>query len=280
MTVTSGETLLDLRGLSKTYRAIGREPVVALDDVYLRVPRGEITCLVGESGSGKSTTIRCILGLERPDAGWIEYDGTRLDGGGHGLGRVRHREIQVVFQDPTASLNPRMTAGDLIAEGLIVHGLATTKAARAERVAELMTTVGLDPAAAGRRPRSFSGGQRQRIAIARALAVEPKLLICDEAVSALDVSVQAQILNLLMDMRDQLGLTVLFVAHDLAIVHQIASRVVVLRAGRVVEEGVCADVFADPQHEYTRALLDAVPVPEPALARARAAERRAGVTPT
>ncbi|HEX4189951.1 MAG TPA: ATP-binding cassette domain-containing protein [Marmoricola sp.] len=271
--------LLDVRGLSKTYRAIGRAPVTALDDVYFRVPRGEITGLVGESGSGKSTTIRCILGLEKADDGWISYDGSRLVSGGRGLGRARHREIQVVFQDPTSSLNPRMTAGELIGEGLVVHGLCGSKDERADRVAELMTLVGLDPAAADRRPRSFSGGQRQRIAIARALAVEPRLLICDEAVSALDVSVQAQILNLLLDMRERLGLSVLFVAHDLAIVHQIASEVVVLQGGRVVEAGPCAEVFADPQHPYTRELLAAVPVPDPAAARARARERRLRVLP-
>jgi peptide/nickel transport system ATP-binding protein/oligopeptide transport system ATP-binding protein len=270
--------LLDVRGLSKTYRSIGRAPVVALDDVYFRVQPGQITGLVGESGSGKSTTIRCILGLERPDQGWIEYDGNRLvsdtGGPGRGLGRARHREIQVVFQDPTSSLNPRMTAAELIEEGLIVHSLRSTRAARADRVAELMTMVGLDPAAAGRRPRGFSGGQRQRIAIARALAVEPRLLICDEAVSALDVSVQAQILNLLLDMRDQLDLSVLFVAHDLAIVNQIASEVVVLQHGRVVEAGPCEQVFADPQHEYTRELLAAVPIPDPVAARERARHRQ------
>jgi oligopeptide transport system ATP-binding protein len=271
----SGETLLEIRGLDKTYRSGGREPVVALDDVYLRVPKGEITCLVGESGSGKSTTVRCILGLERPDSGWMQYAGDTLDFGTRGLGRTHHRQIQVVFQDPTASLNPRMTIGDLIGEGLVVHGLTSTKAERVERVAELMTMVGLDPATAGRRPGSFSGGQRQRIAIARALAVEPELLICDEAVSALDVSVQAQILNLLLDMRDRLDLTVLFIAHDLAVVHQIATQVVVLQRGRVVEEGPCDQVFRDPQHEYTRALLDAVPIPEPARSRARASQRRA-----
>src|SRR4051794_4823718 len=163
--------LLDVRGLSKIYRSVGRQPVTALDDVYFQVGKGQVVGLVGESGSGKSTTIRCILGLERPDNGWIEYDGARLVSGGSGLGRARHQEIQVVFQDPTSSLNPRMTAADLIGEALIVHRLCASRRARESRVAELMTMVGLDPAAGGRRPRSFSGGQRQRIAIARALAV-------------------------------------------------------------------------------------------------------------
>ena len=276
----SGQPLLELRDLSKTYRGLGRPPVTALDGVSFAVPRGEITALVGESGSGKSTAIRCVLGLEKPDAGWIGYRGQRLSAGHGGLGRARHREIQVVFQDPTASLNPRMSAAALIGEGLIVHGLAPggpgrgKSATRAARVAELMRLVGLDPEAGRRRPREFSGGQRQRIAIARALAVEPELLICDEAVSALDVSVQAQILNLLLDMRDRLDLTVLFVAHDLAVVRQIASRVVVLAQGQVVEAGPTETVFARPGHDYTRALLAAVPVPDPSRARAKAAALR------
>ena len=273
--IASGQALLELHGVTRTYRARGRHPVTALDQVSFRVPRGRITALVGESGSGKSTAIRCLLGLEKPDSGCIEYKGQRLSSGTGGLGRARHREIQVVFQDPTASLNPRMSAADLIGEGLIVHGLAGTKAARAARVTALMRLVGLDPGAGGRRPRDFSGGQRQRIAIARALAVEPELLICDEAVSALDVSVQAQILNLLLDMRDQLGLTVLFVTHDLAIVYQIAAEVVVLRRGQVVEAGPTETVFARPGHPHTRELLAAVPVPDPSRARAKAARNRA-----
>jgi ABC-type oligopeptide transport system ATPase subunit len=266
-------TLLQVRGLRKTYHALGREPVVALDDLSLDVPSGEITGLVGESGSGKSTTIRCILGLDRPDAGHIDYDGISLLGATKEQRKRLHREIQVVFQDPTGSLNPRMTAGQLIGEGLRVHHLRTTKQAMRDRVAELMAMAGLDVRDIDRYPRSFSGGQRQRIAIARALAVEPRLLICDEAVSALDVSVQAQILNLLADMRARLGLTVLFVAHDLAVVRQIAVEVAIICAGRIVEEGTTAEVFEHPQHEYTRALLDAVPIPDPVRARARAAER-------
>jgi ABC-type glutathione transport system ATPase component len=270
--------LLELHGVSKTYHAHRRHPVTALRDVSFGVPRGQVTALVGESGSGKSTTLRLVLGLEKPDSGRIRYQGQQLTAGSgglgrRGLGRARHREIQVVFQDPTASLNPRMSAADLIGEGLIVHGLARGKAARAARVAELMRLVGLDPDSGGRRPRDFSGGQRQRIAIARALAVEPSLLICDEAVSALDVSVQAQILNLLRDMREQLDLTVLFVTHDLAIVQQIASSVVVLRRGQVVEAGPTDTVFSRPAHPYTRELLEAVPIPDPVRARARALAR-------
>jgi ABC-type oligopeptide transport system ATPase subunit len=266
-------TLLDVRGVRKTYRCFGQPPVNALDDLYLRLPAGEITGLVGESGSGKSTTIRCILGLETPDEGWISYAGIRLDQASRHERRRLRREVQVVFQDPTGSLNPRMTAGQLIGEGLHVHRLRSTPAAIRERVLELMHLVGLDGRDIDRHPRSFSGGQRQRIAIARAVAVEPALLICDEAVSALDVSVQAQILTLLRDMREQLGLTVLFVAHDLAVVRQICSRVAILRAGRIVEEGLSADVFSTPRHTYTRQLLDAVPIPDPPRARARALQR-------
>jgi ABC-type glutathione transport system ATPase component len=272
--IANGQALLELRGVTKSYRARGRHVVTALDDLSFQVPRGRITALVGESGSGKSTAIRCLLGLEKPDSGVIEYKGERLASGTGGLGRARHREIQVVFQDPTASLNPRMSAADLIGEGLIVHGLATGKSARAARVATLMRLVGLDPDSGGRRPRDFSGGQRQRIAIARALAVEPELLVCDEAVSALDVSVQAQILNLLLDMRDQLDLTVLFVTHDLAIVHQIAAEVVVLSRGHVVEAGPAETVFALPRHPHTRELLESVPIPDPSRARAKAARKR------
>jgi peptide/nickel transport system ATP-binding protein/oligopeptide transport system ATP-binding protein len=266
-------TLLDVHGLRKVYRSLGRPPVVALDGLFLQVNPGGITGLVGESGSGKSTTIRCILRLEQPDEGWIDYDGIRLTEADKRARRRLHREIQVVFQDPTGSLNPRMTAGQLIGEGLRVHRLRTTSASLRERVLELMALVGLDKRDVDRYPRSFSGGQRQRIAIARALAVEPTLLICDEAVSALDVSVQAQILGLLQDMRDQLGLTVLFVAHDLAVVRQICSRVAIIRGGRIVEEGASSQVFAHPEHEYTRELLEAVPIADPARARARAAQR-------
>jgi oligopeptide transport system ATP-binding protein len=267
--------LLEIRGLRKTYHAFGRPPVVALDDVYLRVAEGEITGLVGESGSGKSTTIRCVLGLEKLDDGWIEYDGIRLDQATRAQRQRIRREIQVVFQDPTGSLNPRMTAGDLIGEGLKVHRLRSGAAAIRSRVLELMGLVGLDGRDIDRYPRSFSGGQRQRIAIARALAVEPRLLICDEAVSALDVSVQAQILNLLLDTTETLGLTVLFVAHDLAVVRQVCSRVAILRAGTVIEEGTGEEIFAGPREGYTRDLLAAVPIPEPAVARARARSRLA-----
>lgn len=262
-------SLLEMRGVTVTLRALGRPPVRALDDVYLRVEEGGITGLVGESGSGKSTALRCATGMRRPDTGSVTYDGidvTRAPGAQ--LTRLR-REMQLVFQDPTASLNPRMTVFQLVSEGLVVHGLHTRR--RRERVAELVESVGLDARDLDRRPGSFSGGQRQRIAIARALAVEPRLLICDEPVSSLDVSVQAQILNLLQDMQEQLGLTILFVAHDLAVVKQVCSQVAVLHHGVVVEEGDVDTVLVTPREEYTRSLLEAVPVPDPTVARTRGA---------
>jgi ABC-type glutathione transport system ATPase component len=261
--------LLELRGVSKTFHAFGREPVRALDEAYLRVPEGEITGLVGESGSGKSTMLRCIMGLERPDGGQVSYDGVDVTRARRAETRRLRREIQLVFQDPTASLNPRMTVAELIGEGLIVHRLVAGAAARRARAAELLELVGLDERDVDRYPRSFSGGQRQRIAIARALAVQPRLLICDEPVSSLDVSVQAQILNLLQDMRETLGLTILFVSHDLAVVRQICTSVAVLSAGAVVEEGEAAAVLTAPRHPYTQALLAAVPVPDPRVARER-----------
>jgi ABC-type oligopeptide transport system ATPase subunit len=262
-------TTLDVRGVSKTFHTLGHEPVVALDDVYLRVEDASITGLVGESGSGKSTLIRCIMGLERPDSGSIEYDGRPIGSRRDRIGRNLHREIQLVFQDPTSSLNPRMTVEQLITEGLIVHKLAGSRAARRARAAELLRMVGLSESDLGRYPKSFSGGQRQRIAIARSLSVEPSLLVCDEPVSALDVSVQAQVLNLLLDMRQQLGLTILFIAHDLAVVKQICDSVAVISSGHIVEEGTAERVFGDPQHEYTKSLLAAAPVMDPAAARAR-----------
>ncbi|MEA5455725.1 ATP-binding cassette domain-containing protein [Sinomonas sp. JGH33] len=266
-------SLLELRDVCKTFRALGREPVVALNNVNLTAEAGAITGLVGESGSGKTTIIRSIMGLERPTSGSVGYDGINIPTAkGSDLRRIR-REIQFVFQDPTSSLNPRMTVEALVGEGLVVHKLVPDKARRRERVVELLQMVGLNERDIYRHPRSFSGGQRQRIAIARALAVQPKLLICDEPVSALDVSVQAQVLNLLQDMQEELGFTVLFIAHDLAVVKQICSRVAVIQAGHIVEEGPSAEVLASPTHPYTKALLAAVPMPDPVVARERALAR-------
>ena len=268
-------SLLELHDVCKTFHALGREPVKALRDINLTVEEGTITGLVGESGSGKTTIIKSIMGLEKPTSGTITYDGINIpEARGEALRRVR-REVQFVFQDPTSSLNPRMTVEKLVGEGLLVHKLETNRARRRARVAELLTMVGLSDRDLDRHPRSFSGGQRQRIAIARALAIGPKLLICDEPVSALDVSVQAQVLNLLQDMQEELGFTVLFIAHDLAVVRQICSRVAVIQLGQIVEEGPSETVLAAPSHPYTQALLRAVPNPNPTIARQRAKERLA-----
>jgi oligopeptide transport system ATP-binding protein len=269
-------TALRLEGVSKTYRSIGRPPVQALDRVTLDIEEGKISGLVGESGSGKTTLIRCVMGLETIDAGRIVYRNTVLQ---PGPGRARHRmrrEIQLVFQDPTASLNPRMTVAQLVGEGVYIHHLRRTSRERHARVTELLELVGIDPRDSDRYPRSFSGGQRQRIAIARALAVEPDILVCDEPVSSLDVSVQAQILQLLRDMQTELGLTILFVAHDLAVIQQVCADVAVLADGRIVEQGRTRTVLSNPQHSYTRSLVNAVAVPDPIIARERARQRRRG----
>jgi peptide/nickel transport system ATP-binding protein/oligopeptide transport system ATP-binding protein len=255
--------MLEITGLTKTFTALGRPPVTALDDVRLRVPGGSVTGLVGESGSGKSTLLRILLRLEQADRGSVEFDGTdvlRLRGKQL---RAYRRRVQMVFQDPMGSLNPRMNVEQIIEEGMLIHHRRRDAGARRRRVRELLAMVGLDPDDARRRPASFSGGQRQRIAIARALAVEPDLLVCDEPVSALDVSVQAQVLNVLRDMQAELGLTILFVAHDLAVVRYLCPRIAVLEKGRIVEERPRHELFDSPEHPYTRQLLAAVPVPDP-----------------
>ncbi|GBR42363.1 peptide ABC transporter ATP-binding protein [Neoasaia chiangmaiensis NBRC 101099] len=243
-------TLLDVRDLHVAYRggALWRSrPVPIVHGVSFRVGRGEIVGLIGESGSGKSTIARSIVGLTPVARGEIV-----LDQGTAHVGRARH--VQMIFQDPFASLDPRMTVGAQIAEPLAIHRLVP-KALRRQRVSELLTRVGLSDAVYDRLPHAFSGGQRARIGIARALAVEPALLIADEATAALDVSVQAQILNLLMDLRDDLGLSILFITHDLAVVRVLCDRAVVLRRGRIVEQGETVALFAAPREDYTRLLL-------------------------
>ncbi len=261
-----GPLLLEARGLVKVYplrrgafgAAVGR--VRAVDGVSLGVARGETLGLVGESGSGKSTTGRLLLRLEEPTAGEIRFEGEDwLALSGRALA-MKRREIQIIFQDPQSSLNPRMTAGDQIAEPLRVQRLARGRQLR-ERVAALLSEVGLPPAAAGRFPAEFSGGQRQRIAIARALATRPKFLVCDEPVSALDVSVAAQVVNLLADLREKMSLAGLFISHDLAVVSRVADRVAVMYCGRIVEEGRTDELLREPLHPYTVALLSAVALP-------------------
>ncbi len=269
--------LLRVAGLVKTYPGrLSTARLCAIDDVSFDVRAGQVVGLMGETGCGKSTTVRCIVGLEKPDGGEISYDGMNMiEASRRDRARFR-REVQMVFQNPYASLNPRMNVEQLVGEGLKVHGLERSREKRRDRVVEILEMVGLDSGHLARAPRSFSGGQRQRIAIARALAVNPRVLICDEPVSALDVSVRAQIVNLLADMRDRLGLTVIFIAHDPAVLRHLCDHIVVMRAGQAVEQGTAAEVFTRPQHAYTQSLLAAVPIPDPPADRARRA-RAAGI---
>ena len=244
-------------------------PVKAVDDVSFSVAPREILGLVGESGSGKSTLARAILRLLEPTSGSVRFDGEELLGLDARALRTVRRRMQVIFQDPYASLNPRMTAGENVAEGLVLQGMSWRD--RGPVIAQLMSQVGLAADAASRYPHEFSGGQRQRIGIARALAVQPTLILADEPVSALDMSIQAQILNLLLDQQEQRGLALLFIGHDLSVIRHFCDRIMVMYLGRIVEIGPTEAVFSGPRHPYTRALLDAAPVTHPARRRARAA---------
>ena len=242
--------------------------VKAVDDVSFAIDEGEMFGLVGESGSGKSTTGRCILRLIEPTSGEVRFRGENVLDFSDARMRMARRDMQIVFQDPFSSLNPRMRVGDIVEEPLIIHKLGT-KAERRTRVAELFQLVGLEPAHVARYPHEFSGGQRQRIGIARALALNPALIIADEAVSALDVSIQAQVVRLLMDLKERLRLTYLFIAHDLRLVEHICTRVAVMYMGKIVEMGETRALFAAPTHPYTRALLSAIPVLDPDAPRRR-----------
>ncbi|TCL85033.1 peptide/nickel transport system ATP-binding protein [Curtobacterium sp. PhB142] len=248
-----GDPLVVATGLRKSF-----DRVTAVDGVDVTVPRGRTLALVGESGSGKSTTARLVLGLERPDAGSVRFDGADVGGARGAALRAYRRQAQIVQQNPYAALHPRLSVGAVIADPLAAFGIGTRRS-RTARAAELLDLVALPSSVLGRRPAELSGGQRQRVAIARALALDPSFIVLDEPVSALDVSVQAQILDLLAELQSTLGVSYLFISHDLAVVRRIAHEVSVLRGGRVVEHGDVAQVLHDPQHEYTRALLDAIP---------------------
>ena len=247
--------------------------VKAVDDVSFEINEGETLGLVGESGSGKSTTGYSVLQLLKPTGGSVQFMGKELTTMSRNDLREIRREMQIVFQDPYSSLNPRMTVGNIVAEPLTVHGVGTRRSREAS-VRDLLETVGFNPDFTNRYPHEFSGGQRQRIGIARALALNPRLIVCDEPVSALDVSIQAQILNLLKDLQRDLGLAYLFVAHDLAVVRTMSDRIAVMNKGKLVEMGPAERVYRNPQDEYTRALLAAVPVPDPRRMRERKRERR------
>ncbi len=272
---STNEPKLSVRNLSKWFEATGgpfraaRTVVRAVDDVSFEVRDGETVGMVGESGSGKTTIGRCILRLIDPSGGAVSFDGediTRLPERRLRSFRLR---AQPIFQDPYASLDPRMRAADIVAEPLIVHGLARDREARRQRVAELFRLVGLAPEMASRYPHEFSGGQRQRIGIARALAVDPSFIVADEPVSALDVSIQAQIVNLLRDLKQRLGLTMLFIAHDLAVVEYLSDTIIVLYLGRIMEVGPARALCTTPKHPYTEALLSAVPTVDTARRRRR-----------
>ncbi len=261
------EPLIRIRNLSKRFHS-PRGTVHAVSDVSFDIPRGSITGLVGESGSGKTTLGRALLRLIEPSEGQTIFDGSDLNVLKPKALRTMRKRMQIIFQDPVSSLNPRLKVGSIIAEGLRAHDVGTSTG-RKERVTALLEEVGLSPDAMFRFPHEFSGGQRQRIGIARALALEPDFIVADESVSALDVSIQAQILNLLLELRDRRNLTMLFIAHDLSVVKYLCDQIVVMYLGRIAEIGLSRHLYSTPGHPYTQALLSAVPVPDPAAVRNR-----------
>jgi oligopeptide/dipeptide ABC transporter ATP-binding protein len=285
--VEKGETLIEVKNLKMYFPVLEgilfQKPIAhvkAVDDISFEIKKGETLGLVGESGCGKTTTGRCILQLERPTAGEIIFEGVDLNGlDSKAMSPVRQK-IQVIFQDPYSSLNPRMKIGDIIGEPMKVHGIEPDAGKRRKRIAELLSICGLDPKFADRYPHEMSGGQRQRVGIARALSLNPEFIICDEAVSALDVSIQAQVINLLEDLREEFDLTYLFIAHDLSVVHHLCNRVAVMYLGKMVELAESDELFDSPIHPYTKALLSAVPVPDPTTEKHREHQVLQGEVPS
>ncbi len=275
----TSSTLIQIENLKKHFPASGGQSVRAVDDVSFNIERGETLGLVGESGCGKTTVGRCLLRLIEPTSGEIKFDGQDLLSLGKSEMRALRRRMQIVFQDPYSSLNPRMKVGDIIGEPLIVHSIGN-KQERKDRIAELLRVVKLDPDYANRYPHQFSGGQRQRIGIARALALNPDFIVADEPVSALDVSVQAQVVNLLQDLQAQFGLTYLFISHGLAVVEHISTRVGVMYLGKIVELASSAELYENPKHPYTQALLASIPLPDPEQTRDRQRIALSGEVPT
>ena len=273
--VGNSDALLSVRDLRKHFAVKGGflsreiERVHAVDGVSFDIGAGETLGLVGESGCGKSTTGRCILRLIEPSSGEVIFKGADVRKMSGEALRAMRRDMQIIFQDPYASLNPRLTVGAIVGEALTIHALTKSRQELEDRVVQLLETVGLQPDHMRRFPHEFSGGQRQRIGIARALAVEPKLIVCDEPVSALDVSIQAQVINLLEDLRERFGLTYLFIAHDLSVVEHISTRIAVMYLGRVVEVAPSQELYDHPLHPYSEALLSAVPIPDPTVKRKR-----------
>lgn len=259
------KNLIEVEGLKK-YFNVGKGKVLkAVDNINFTIREGETLGMVGESGCGKTTAGRTVLRLYEPTAGSVKYNGTDIYKLSPGKMKALRRDMQMIFQDPYASLNPRLTVSDIIGEALDIHGMAGSRAERKKRIEELLDLVGLNHDHATRYPHEFSGGQRQRIGIARSLAVNPKFIVCDEPISALDVSIQAQVVNLLKELQDRLGLTYLFIAHDLSMVKHISDRVAVMYLGKMVELAESEELYANPIHPYTKSLLSAIPVPDPEI---------------
>ncbi|MDP6402554.1 MAG: ATP-binding cassette domain-containing protein [SAR202 cluster bacterium] len=273
---TAAEILVDVKNLKMYFPVTSGlifqhvvADIKAVDDVSFFIRKGETLGLVGESGCGKTTTGRCILQLYKPTAGEIFFEGKNLIEMGSGEMRAMRRQMQIIFQDPYGSLNPRMTCGDIVGEPLIVHKLTHGKGEYRDEVTRLLETVGLNPYMADRYPHEFSGGQRQRIGVARALAVNPSFIVCDEPVSALDVSIQAQVINLLEELQEEFSLTYLFIAHDLSVVRHISDRIAVMYLGHLGEVADRIELYDNPLHPYTKALLSAVPIPDPVVEQTR-----------